>query len=366
MSVTISRPTRRRPVFHPLPVEAVDRLTDDALAITFAVPAELREAFAFEAGQHLTVRAPGGDFRRSYSICSTPADLATRGRLRIGVKEIPGGVFSTYAATALSSGDSVDVMPPLGRFTSAFSPERRRHYAAIAAGSGITPVLSLVATALSVEPESRFTLVYGNRFARGVMFADELGDLKDRCPARLHVVHVLSQEPGESELLSGRIDPDRLTRLLDSVVPAESVDEWFLCGPYGLVTDARNVLAGRGATAVHTELFHVDEVPSPPPPAPGPDAAQADVAVEIRLDGRVSTLRMGRDERVLDAALRVRSELPFACKGGVCSTCRARVVEGEVTMARNYALEPDELARGYVLTCQSSPVTDHLVIDYDA
>lgn len=365
MSVTITRPTRRRPVFHPLPVEAVDRLTDDALAITFGVPAELREAFAFEAGQHLTVRAPGGDFRRSYSICSTPAELATRGRLRIGVKEIPGGVFSTYAATALRDGDSVDVMPPLGRFTSAFSPERRRHYAAIAAGSGITPVLSLVATALSVEPESRFTLVYGNRFARSVMFADELGDLKDRYPARLHVVHVLSQEPGESELLSGRIDPDRLARLLDALVRAESVDEWFLCGPYGLVTDARNVLADRGTTAVHTELFHVDEVPSPPP-APRPDAGEADVAVEITLDGRVSTLRMGRDERVLDAALRVRSELPFACKGGVCSTCRARVVEGEVTMARNYALEPDELARGYVLTCQSSPLTDHLVIDYDA
>jgi len=367
MSVTISRPTRRRPVFHPLPVEAVDRLTDDAVAVTFSVPEQLRETFAFRAGQHLTVRAPGAadeDVRRSYSICSTPAQLATRGVLRIGVKEIPGGAFSTYAATALRRGDAVDVMPPLGRFTSAFAPDRTRHYAAVAAGSGITPVLSLVATALEVEPASRFTLLYGNRYARSVMFADELGDLKDRHPARLHVVHVLSQEPGESELLSGRIDAARLARLLDLLVPADDVDEWFLCGPYGMVADARDVLAARGATTVHTELFHVADAPEPPRrPAP---ASTADVEVSITLDGRVSALRMGRHERVLDAALRVRSELPFACKGGVCSTCRAKLVEGEVTMARNYALEPDEVARGYILTCQSSPTTDRLVVDYDA
>ncbi|MEV4533154.1 1,2-phenylacetyl-CoA epoxidase subunit PaaE [Asanoa sp. NPDC049518] len=363
MSVTISRPTRRRPVFHPLPVAAIDRLTDDAVAITFLVPAELREQFAFRAGQHLTVRKVDDDARRSYSICSTPADLADTGLLRIGVKEIPGGVFSSYAAGALRRGDAIDVMPPLGKFTSAFEAGRRRHYGAIAAGSGITPVLSLVATALATEEHSRFTVLYGNRFARSVMFADELGDLKDRYAARLHLVHVLSQEPGESELLSGRIDADRLTRILDRLVPAGEVDEWFLCGPYGLVTDARNVLAGH--RTVHTELFHVDEAPEPPRrPSTADDAAP--VEVSVLLDGRVSTLRMRRDERVLDAALRVRSELPFACKGGVCSTCRARVVEGEVTMARNYALEPDELERGYVLTCQSSPVTDKLVVDYDA
>ncbi|MEV4620990.1 1,2-phenylacetyl-CoA epoxidase subunit PaaE [Asanoa sp. NPDC049573] len=364
MSVTISRPTRRRPVFHPLPVAAIDRLTDDAVAITFAVPAELRDQFAFRAGQHLTVRKVDDDARRSYSICSTPSALERDGLLRIGVKEIPGGVFSSYAASALRSGDAIDVMPPLGKFTSPFEPGRRRHYGAIAAGSGITPVLSLIATALAVEEQSQFTLVYSNRFARSVMFVDELGDLKDRYAARLHVVHVLSQEPGESELLSGRIDADRLARLLDSLVPAEQVDEWFLCGPYGLVTDARNVLAGRGVTTVHTELFHVDDVPEPPRRASTADDA-APVEVSVLLDGRVSTLRMRRDERVLDAALRVRSELPFACKGGVCSTCRARIVEGEVTMARNYALEPDEVARGYVLTCQSSPVTDKLVVDYD-
>lgn len=378
MTVTITRPVRRRPVFHPLPVAAVDRLTDDAVAITFAVPEELRETFAFSAGQHLTVRlAAGGDpaggtgdgaaeVRRSYSICSTPDELARHGRLRIGVREVPGGAFSAYACGALRGGDTVEVLPPLGHFTTAFAPDRVRRYGAVVAGSGITPVLALVATALAVEPASTFTLVYGNRTANTVMFAEELADLKDRYPTRLHLVHVLSREMGESALLSGRIDADRLTRLLDTIVPGHAIEEWFLCGPYGMVVDARAVLSGRGVpdAAVHTELFHVD---APPEPVRRPsDEPGAGAEVTIVLDGRSSSFTMGRDERVLDAALRVRGELPYACKGGVCSTCRAKVVVGEVTMARNYALEPDEVAAGYVLTCQSSPVTDQLTVDYDA
>ncbi|MBE1485673.1 1,2-phenylacetyl-CoA epoxidase subunit PaaE [Plantactinospora soyae] len=373
MSVTINRPVRRRPVFHPLSVQAVDRLTDDAVAVTFEVPAELRAGFAFRAGQHLTVRrfvdvgAPDGvpgEVRRSYSICSTPAELAEAGLLRIGVREVPGGAFSRFAVTTLRAGDTVDVLPPLGHFSTAFAPDRVRHYAAVVAGSGITPVLSLVATALAVEPASTVTLVYGNRYARTVMFVEELADLKDRYRERLHLVHVLSREPGESPLLSGRIDAERLGRLFDTIVPAERVDEWFLCGPYGLVLDARAALAARGvpAEAVHAELFHVDEPPAPPV---RPSVAATGSEVTIQLDGRTSSFRMGRDERVLDAALKVRGELPYACKGGVCSTCRARVVSGEVTMARNYALEPDEVAAGYVLTCQSSPITDTVVIDYD-
>ncbi|SCE65513.1 ring-1,2-phenylacetyl-CoA epoxidase subunit PaaE [Micromonospora viridifaciens] len=378
MTVTITRPVRRRPVFHPLPVAAVDRLTDDAVAITFAVPEELRETFAFSAGQHLTVRLPAGDgltgssgaggedVRRSYSICSTPQELARHGRLRIGVREIPGGAFSAYACGALRDGDTVEVLPPLGHFTTAFAPDRVRRYGAVVAGSGITPVLSLVATALAVEPVSTFTLVYGNRTANSVMFAEELADLKDRYPTRLHLVHVLSREMGESPLLSGRIDADRLARLLDTIVPGDAIEEWFLCGPYGMVVDAKAVLAARGLpdSAVHTELFHVD---APPEPVRRPaDEPGAGAEVTIVLDGRSSSFTMGRDERVLDAALKVRGELPYACKGGVCSTCKAKVVSGEVTMARNYALEPDEVAAGYVLTCQSSPVTDTLTVDYDA
>jgi len=370
-SVTIRRPQRRRPVFHPLPVGAVDRLTDDAIAITFTVPDELREVYAFQAGQHVTVRridpATGEDARRSYSLCSTPVDLAERGCLRIGVKEIPGGVFSTYAARELRPGDAVEVMPPLGNFTTAFDPERTRHYGAIAAGSGITPVLSLIATALGTEPDSRFTLLYGNRYARSVMFAEEVADLKDRYRQRLHVVHVLSREPQESELLSGRLDADRLRRLFHALVPADEIDEWFLCGPYGMVEDARRVLADRGVpdASIHTELFHVATGPEPEPPRSAPGDPARTARVTVILDGRASTFEMGRDERVLDAALKVRGELPYACKGAVCSTCRARVVAGEVRMARNWALEPDEVAAGYVLTCQSSPVTDEVVIDYD-
>jgi ring-1,2-phenylacetyl-CoA epoxidase subunit PaaE len=363
MSVTITRPVRRRPVFHPLTVAAVDRLTDDSVAVTFAVPPELRETFGFRAGQHLTVRrvaADGDDVRRSYSICSTPADLAASGRLRIGVKEIPGGAFSGFAARALRPGDAVEVLPPLGHFTTAFAPDRIRHYGAVVAGSGITPVLSLVATALSTEAGSRFTLLYGNRYARSVMFAEELSDLKDRYPDRLHVVHVLSREPQEARLLSGRIDGDRLGALVEAL-DLSDVDEWFLCGPHGLVMDAKAVL---GPDGVHIELFHVEDVPAPPRRRETPEIDGAQVT--ILLDGRASSFTMAPGERVLDAALRVRAELPYACKGGVCSTCRAKVVDGAVEMARNYALEPDELAAGYVLTCQSSPTTDRVVIDYDA
>jgi ring-1,2-phenylacetyl-CoA epoxidase subunit PaaE len=370
-NVTIKRPVRRRPTFHPLPVTGLDRLTDEAVAVTFTVPPELRDVFAFQAGQHLTVRRPdpgtGEDVRRSYSICSTPAELAATGHLRIGVKEVPGGAFSSFAVRALKAGDAVEVLPPLGHFTTAFDPARTRRYAAVVAGSGITPVLSLAATALSVEPASTFALVFGNRYARSVMFAEELADLKDRHPARLQVIHVLSREPGDAPLLSGRVDADRLGRLLDTLVPPDDVDEWFLCGPYGMVVDAQAVLAGRGvpAGAVHRELFFADDEPPPPARAHLPTTAQAGAEVTILLDGRASSFTMAPGERVLDAALRVRGELPYACKGGVCSTCRARVVEGEVTMARNYALEDDEVAAGFVLTCQSSPVTDRLVVDYD-
>ena len=224
------------------------------------------------------------------------------------------------------------MLPPLGHFTTDLAPERTRHYAAIVAGSGITPVLSLVATALETEPASRFTVVYGNRRAATVMFADELADLKDRYPQRLHLVHVLSREPRASALLSGRIDGDRLRAILASgLVDASSVDEWFLCGPYGMVVEAQSVLADLGVPqkSVHSELFHVEGEPAPPPRSADEPAA-AGATVTLILDGRESTVTMSGDERVLDAALRVRSELPYACRGGVCSTCRARLVEGEV------------------------------------
>ncbi len=368
MAVTITKPVRRRAHFHKLRVAAVDELTDDAVVVAFEVPAELRETFEFRPGQHLTLRRSGeDDVRRSYSICSTPGELAT-GTLRIGVRLVPGGEFSTYLHEELKPGDLIEVMPPLGHFTTEF--QAGRHYAAIVAGSGITPVLSLVSTALTTEPTCRFTVLYGNRYSRSVMFLEELADLKNRFPTRLQLAHVLSREPQESELFSGRLDPRRLGRIFDALLPVSDVDEWFLCGPQGLVDGARDVLTERGAAAerVHVELFFAEGEEAERRTAVAPPAEDdADAAtVTIVLDGRSSSFAMGREERVLDAARRVRGEVPFACTGGVCGTCRAKLVDGEVRMARNYALEPDELAAGYVLTCQSSPVTDTLTIDYDA
>ncbi len=372
MTVTVTQPVRRRPQFHALRVAAVEPLTEDAVVVTFEVPPELRSAFAFAAGQHLTIRRieSGEDVRRSYSICSTPGELAASGHLRIGVKMVPGGAFSEFAIRRLQAGESIEVMPPLGHFTTEFDPARARSYVAVAAGSGITPILALLATGLETEPDSTFTLLYGNRYARSVMFAEQIADLKDRYPTRLHVMHVLSREPRDADLLSGRIDADRFAGIVDAgLVDVGAVDEWFLCGPYGMVMDVRSVLGQRAVahSAVHTELFHVEETPAAPRRPDTSEVASSDQAtVTIILDGRASTFTMDRDGRVLDAALKVRSELPYACKGGVCSTCRAKVLDGRVEMARNYALEPDEVAAGYVLTCQSSPVTETVTVDYDA
>ncbi|MDX3000317.1 phenylacetate-CoA oxygenase/reductase subunit PaaK [Kribbella solani] len=361
MSTTVPR---RRATFHPLKVAAIDEITDDSVAITFAVPSELSAEYDFTAGQHLTIRRAGDDVRRSYSICSP----AGSGVLRIGVKRIPGGEFSAYAAHELKVGDELEVMTPLGRFGTTLDPANAKHYAFVAAGSGITPVLSLVATILAVEPGSRVTLLYGNRTAGSVMFADELADLKDRYAERFHLVHVLSRESTEVELFSGRIDTDRLERMFATILPLDSVDEWFLCGPYTMVVGTQNLLLGEGVARehVHAELFHLgDEAPKAPVETPADDADAAEVTVI--LDGRRSTFRLSQHAQpVLDAMLTVRSDAPFACKGGVCGTCRAKVLEGNVQMDTNWALEPDELHSGYVLTCQSHPTTPTLTLDYDA
>ncbi len=356
--------TRRRAAFHPLKVKAIDPLTDDSVAITFDVPDELAAEYEFAAGQHLTVRRSGDDLRRSYSICSP----AGSGVLRIAVKRIPGGEFSSYAATGLKVGDTIDVMTPLGRFSTPLDPANAKHYAFVAAGSGITPVLSLVATILAVEPQSRVTLLYGNRTAGSVMFADELADLKDRYAERLHLVHVLSRESTEVELFSGRIDSDRLGRMIDTILPVKTVDEWFLCGPYAMVVGAQELLLDRGVPreSVHAELFHVgDEAPVARVEENVSDEDAAEVTVI--LDGRRSTFKLGEHAKaVLDATLAVRTDAPFACKGGVCGTCRAKVIDGSVRMDTNWALEPDEIRAGYVLTCQSHPTSEKVTLDYDA
>jgi ring-1,2-phenylacetyl-CoA epoxidase subunit PaaE len=356
----------RHAVFHRLPVREVEALTDDAVAITFDVPPDLADDYAFAQGQHVTVRTElaGDDVRRNYSICSPVAS----GRLRIAVKRLGGGAFSAYAIDLLKPGDVLEVMTPTGRFTTPLDPAQARHYCCVAAGSGITPLLSIVASVLAVEPHSRVTLLYANRTTKTVMFLEELEDLKDRYRERLHLIHILSREPQEVELFSGRLDGDRMKRLLGTLIPAESVDEWFLCGPFTMVTHLRDTLTEAGVAPghIHAELFHVESAPPAPRAHEHQDeAGGADVT--IVLDGRRSSFRLHTDDRsVLDATLDARSDAPFACKGGVCGTCRAKVLEGSVAMDQNWALEPDEIDRGYVLACQSHPTSDRVVLDFDA
>ncbi len=358
---------RGHAAFAPLRVSDVERLTADAVALTFEVPPELREQYAFAPGQHLTLRATldGQEVRRSYSICSPPSS----GRLRIAVKRLEGGLFSGHALDRVAVGDVLDVMRPAGRFGVRLDPAHAKHYAAIVAGSGITPVLSILAAVLETEPASRFTLVYGNRDAGSVMFLEELADLKDRHPARLQLVHVLSREQRDADLLTGRIDDAKLDTLLASVVPPDAVDEWLLCGPFEMVEQVRARLLTRGVAprAVHLELFHVEGEPVPVRPRSSGRGTDADSAeVTVRLDGRTTTFRMPPEGSVLDATLAVRADAPYACKGGVCGTCRCLLVEGKVEMARHYALDDDEIEEGFVLACQSVPVTPKVTLDFDA
>jgi ring-1,2-phenylacetyl-CoA epoxidase subunit PaaE len=362
------RARRQHAVFHPLTVRSLVPLTDDSVAITFDVPEGLRDAYRFVQGQHLTLRLEigGEDLRRNYSICA-PVSAHT---LRVAVKRLEGGAFSAYAIERLRPGDVVEVMTPTGRFFTALDPRQAKRYVAIAAGSGITPILSIIATTLEVEQESTFTLVYGNRTTSSVMFLEELNGLKDRYPQRLQLLHVLSREPRESDLLHGRIDAPRLEALLDTLVPPEGVDEWFLCGPFSMVEQASEVLTRRGADPghVHTELFHVEGEAPRAEVAPADAQAPADAStVTVLLDGRATTFPLSRaGQTVLEAVLAARPDAPYACKGGVCGTCRAKLLDGKVRMERNYALEKDELDAGFVLACQSHPESDSVTLDFDA
>jgi ring-1,2-phenylacetyl-CoA epoxidase subunit PaaE len=361
--MSIAEPTQRsaRATFHELTVAAVEHLTDDSAAITFDVPPDLQEAFDFRAGQSLTLRRiiDGMEHRRSYSICA-PAGA----RPRVGVREIPDGLFSSWLVKEVEPGDTVEVQTPAGSFQA--DPSKAGRHLCIAAGSGITPMLS-IATSVLTNPGSQVTLLYGNRTSSSVMFAEDLADLKNRHGARLDLVHVLSREPRDVELFSGRLDADRLRRLLTALVPIQGVDHVWLCGPFGLIADARQVLKELGVAKdkVHFELFYVDE---PPPELKRQDAVvEGDVSdVTIVLDGRSTTAPMPKGQAILDGATATRNDLPFACKGGVCGTCRAHVSSGEVDMRRNYALDDDEVERGYVLTCQTHPVSDDVTVDFDA
>ncbi|MGH3167161.1 MAG: 1,2-phenylacetyl-CoA epoxidase subunit PaaE [Trebonia sp.] len=349
--------------FRALTVARVDRLTADAAAITLSVPSGLGEEFAFRPGQSLTVRRPGGgrDERRSYSICSGVGDAP-----RIGVREVPGGAVSGWLVRSVRPGDTIEALPPSGSFTPDLS--RGGEHVLIAAGSGITPVLSIASSLLRVREDTSVTLLYGNRRADTVMFADEVSDLKDAHPARVRLVHVLSREPREVDLFSGRLDAAKLRVLVPSLLGGgvASVAGWWLCGPLPMVLGATAVLGelGVAGSRIHRELFYVED--EAPEIVRHEDALVSGAEVTVILDGRKTSVAVPAGSAILDAAQRVRSDLPFACKGGVCGTCRARVVSGEARMRRNYALEPAEVDAGYVLTCQASPVSDSVTVDYDS
>ncbi|MFE1873624.1 2Fe-2S iron-sulfur cluster-binding protein [Streptomyces sp. NPDC059496] len=362
----------RHGAFHPLTVAAVDRLTDDSVALTLRVPEELREDYRHAPGQHLTLRraAPegGAEVRRTYSICSPApsADGPGPERLRVGVRLVEGGEFSTFAHKEIAAGDVLEVMVPAGRFVlEPTAAPASGHYAAIVGGSGITPVLSIAASLLAARPDARFCLVRSDRTAASTMFLEEVADLKDRYPARFQLVTVLSREEQESGLPSGRLDEERLASLLPALLPVTEVTGWFLCGPYGLVQGAERALGALGVarTRVHEEIFHVEDTTPTARPAGSP--APAHGRVTARLDGRSGTWPVQDGESLLDAVLRNRADAPYACKGGVCGTCRAFVVSGEVRMERNFALEVEETEAGFVLACQSHPVTEEVEIDFD-
>ncbi|WP_462417989.1 1,2-phenylacetyl-CoA epoxidase subunit PaaE [Kytococcus sp. Marseille-QA3725] len=367
----LNAPTRRRATFHPLRVAQVEQLTDSSAAITFDVPEELASEFVFEPGQHLTLRAEidGEDVRRSYSIC-LPRSRALRDRqVRVAVSRVPGGVMSNWLVDGAQVGDELQVMTPMGTFVNPSQPEAVRHHVAVAAGSGITPVMSLLGTLLEEEPNSRATLLFGNRRTDSIMFLEELADYKNLYPGRFQLINVLSREPQEVELFNGRLDKARLEQILDALVGVDSVDHWYLCGPFGMVEDARELLGERGVDeeVVHHEVFHVDDAPPQSAPEPVDTSAPPEAVVTVSLDGRRGEVPMpSKDgETILNATLRERPDAPFSCTGGVCGTCRAKVLEGEVRMDRNYALEPDEVEAGFVLACQSHPVTDAVEIDFD-
>jgi ring-1,2-phenylacetyl-CoA epoxidase subunit PaaE len=352
--------------FHRLRVTDIRRETDEAVSVAFAVPDELQETFSFTQGQYLTLRATvnGEELRRPYSVCVAPEE----GELRICVKKLHGGRFSGFVNDALKVGDTVDVMAPMGRFYAPSEPEAARQYVGFAGGSGITPVMSNLRTALLREPESRFTLFYGNRNARSIIFRDQLGDLKDRFLGRLRVFHVLSDEIPEIELFGGLMDEAKVRELSTRLIDVEAVDWFFICGPGPMMDAAAAALAGLGVpeTKIKIESFGSRPFASQLSAPPSDESAAGAADVEVTLSGITTRIRVPFEgQPILDAVHAAKIDAPYACKGGVCCSCRAKLVEGEVDMDIVYGLEPDEIAAGYILTCQSHPRTDRVVIDYD-
>jgi len=353
--------------FHRLRIVDIVPETAEANSIRFDVPPELEQAFRFRAGQHLTLRAEidGEEVRRNYSLCTAPGD----GELMVTVKRIAGGKFSNWVADNLKAGDDIDVMPPLGSFTCDFDPSRARRYVGIAGGSGITPVMSLIRTALGTEPGSRFTLFYGNRDSASVIFLDALAALKDRYMGRFELYHFLAEEEQDIDLFNGLLDkPTCATAIRELVPDPGSVDAWFICGPGPMMDAAESALLDSG---IAKERIHIERFTAGRPSAAlAQEMAElqskaAGTTVQVTLDGRTRRVPFSQSN-ILDSARVAGLPAPFACKAGVCATCRARVTSGKVEMAARYGLTDEEIAAGYVLTCQSVPVGDGVAVDYDA
>jgi ring-1,2-phenylacetyl-CoA epoxidase subunit PaaE len=360
------------PSFHELSIKKVSQEAAGSVAITFDIPSESLEKFHFEPGQFLTLRADvnGQDVRRNYSISSPRSQFLKHSELEIGIRPVEGGVFSNWAATQLKAGDTLKVMPPEGRFT--IKKPRAIHRVGFAAGSGITPILSIAATTLEEQTESKFTLIYGNRRMSSVMFNEALQDLKDRFPGRFTMIHILSQQAQEVDLLQGRIDADKIKSIVSALLPAKSMDEVFICGPEAMieVTEKALIDSGVPANRVHSERFttsasQAHKVQADIDASKEKTSSAKSVHMTIVLDGKEHEVALSPDEHVLDAALNAGLDLPFSCKAGVCSTCRCKVTHGEVTMDKNFTLEADEMAQGFALSCQARATTQKLVISFD-
>jgi ring-1,2-phenylacetyl-CoA epoxidase subunit PaaE len=352
--------------FHPLRVREIQPDTDEAFVVSFEVPPELKDSFRFTQGQYLTLRAvvDGQDLRRSYSICAGVDDP----HLRVGVRRVPGGVFSQWVAKQLKPGDTLEVMPPQGRFHVPLDPQAGRHYLGIAGGSGITPILSIMKTVLAREPKSRFTLIYSNRRPSTTMFKEEIEDLKNRYLTRLSLHHVFTQEHVDAPLYAGRLNRAKLGEFFATVIDPQQIDHAFVCGPYQMNDEVEAALRDAG---VQPERIHVERFGAPLPPA---EAMKHEARPEDADNARIEIVRDGfrreivfrkNDPSILDAAAAAGMDVPYSCKSGVCSTCRAKVLQGQVRMDRNFALEKAEVEAGFVLTCQSHPLTDKVVISFD-
>jgi ring-1,2-phenylacetyl-CoA epoxidase subunit PaaE len=353
--------------FHPLKVKNIRRETADCVSIAFDVPESILSDFEFKQGQYLTFRKEinGNEVRRSYSICSSPSDK----ELRVAIKQVEEGIFSTFINNELKVGDVLDTMTPQGLFTTPLHPDNKNNYLAFAAGSGITPVLSIIKSVLQTEPQSQFCLIYGNKNRSSIIFKSELEALKNKYMERFSVYHILSREQADAELLHGRIDAKKSAYFLDNIIDAHNISEVFLCGPEEMIMNVKDVLLASGVpeNKVHYELFFSTVAAQKQKQREESNIGQDTLSsVSIKLDGSTTVLTLGYNgESILDAALNNGADLPFACKGGVCATCRCKLEEGEVEMDVNYSLEKDEIEHGFILACQSHPRSEKVVVNFD-